>query len=270
MSGTSQTSLAEARRDLEPRLEHASGSMAGELFAVVDLLDSSAGLRRALTDPSREPEQKAQLMRRLIAGKVGTDVEQLATRAAGDRWSDARDLSDALEDLAVTVVAADAENSSGKAGLDRLENDLFWFTQVVDGSHDVQWALEEPQATPDAKSRLALRLVPGISPQAQQLIDRAVRAPRGHSPVTLVQQFLRRVAARQQRWIAEVAVSRPLTDDQFQRLQQGLNRLYGRDLKVTVRQDPELIGGLRVSVGDEVVDASVLSRLHELQRRLAG
>ncbi|GGC92035.1 ATP synthase subunit delta [Tersicoccus solisilvae] len=270
MSGTSQTSLTEAQRDLEPRLERASGTMARELFAVVDLLDSSAGLRRALTDPSRESEQKAQLMRRLLAGKVGPDVEQLAARAAGDRWSDARDLSDALEDLAITVVAADAENADGKAGLDRLENDLFWFTQVVEGRHDVQRALDEPQASPDAKSTLALRLVPGVSPQAQLLIDRAARAPRGLKPVALVERFLRRVAARQQRWIAEVAVSRPLTDDQFQRLQQGLNRLYGRDLKVTVRQDPQLLGGLRVSVGDEVVDASVLNRLHELQRRLAG
>lgn len=270
MSGTSQTSAAEAQRDLEPRLERASGAMARDLFAVVDLLDSSAGLRRALTDPSREAEQKAQLMRRLLAGRVGTDVEQLAVRAAGDRWSDPRDLTDALEDLATTVVAADAENIAGKAGLDRLQNDLFWFSQVVGGSHDVQRALDEPQASADAKSALALRLVPGISAQAQLLVERAVRSPRGLKPVALVERFLRRVAARQQRWIAEVAVSRPLTDDQFQRLQQGLNRLYGRDLKVTVRQDPELLGGLRVSVGDEVVDASVLSRLHELQRRLAG
>ncbi|OMH36640.1 F0F1 ATP synthase subunit delta [Tersicoccus sp. Bi-70] len=270
MSGTSQTSAAEAQRDLEPRLERASGAMAGDLFAVVDLLDSSAGLRRALTDPSREAGQKSQLMRRLLAGKVGTDVEELAARAAGDRWSDPRDLVDALEELATTVVAADAENSDGKAGLDRLENDLFWFTQVVEGRHDVQRAFDEAQASSDAKSQLALRLVPGISPQAQQLIDRAVRAPRGLKPAALVERFLRRVAARQQRWIADVVVSRPLADDQFQRLQQGLNRLYGRDLKVTVRQDPELLGGLRVSVGDEVVDASVLSRLHELQRRLAG
>ncbi|OMH24085.1 ATP synthase F1 subunit delta [Tersicoccus phoenicis] len=270
MSGTSQTSAAEARRDLEPRLERASGAMAGDLFGVVDLLDSSAGLRRALTDPSREPEQKAQLMRRLLAGRVETDVEQLAVRAAGDRWSEPRDLSDTLEELATTVVAAEAENSAGKAGLDRLENDLFRFTEVIGGRHDLQRALDEPQATPDAKSRLALRLVPGVSESAKLLIDRAVRAPRGLKPVALIQRFLHQVAARQQRWIAEVVISRPLTDDQFQRLHHGLNRLYGRDLLVTVRQNPQLLGGLRVSVGDEVVDASVLSRLHDLARRLAG
>ena len=46
--------------------------------------------------------------------------------------------------------------------------------------------------------------------------------------------------------------------------------MYGRELKVNVNVDPALIGGIRVQVGDEVLDASVLTRLGELQRQLAG
>jgi F-type H+-transporting ATPase subunit delta len=41
-------------------------------------------------------------------------------------------------------------------------------------------------------------------------------------------------------------------------------------LKINVKLDPLLIGGIRVQVGDEVLDASVLTRLGELQRQLAG
>jgi F-type H+-transporting ATPase subunit delta len=65
-------------------------------------------------------------------------------------------------------------------------------------------------------------------------------------------------------------VTRPLTQTQLARLQAGLNALYGRELKVNVNVDPALIGGIRVQVGDEVLDASVVTRLGELQRQLAG
>ncbi|GAP57817.1 ATP synthase subunit delta [Arthrobacter sp. Hiyo1] len=61
-----------------------------------------------------------------------------------------------------------------------------------------------------------------------------------------------------------------MTDAQASRLQAGLDALYGRELKVNVSVDPTLIGGIRVQVADEVVDASVVARLSELRRQLAG
>jgi F-type H+-transporting ATPase subunit delta len=85
-----------------------------------------------------------------------------------------------------------------------------------------------------------------------------------------VSRFAELAAKRQQRWIATVSVTRPLTETQASRLQQGMNSPYGRELKVNVKVDPMLIGGIRVQVGDEVLDASVLTRLNELQRQLAG
>jgi F-type H+-transporting ATPase subunit delta len=199
---------------------------------------------------------------------------------AAARWSDARDLGDALETLAATVVIAVAENrsasvSSGNSvsGLDALaslENELFSFTQAVDSSHEVQRALVEPQAGESAKAELAFRLVPEASEESKVLIRQAVVNPRGLKTVKLIERFANLAAARQQRWIAEVTVSRPLDAAQLERLQRGLNSLYGRELNVNVRVDRAIIGGVRVRVGDEVVDASVLARLGELRRQLAG
>ena len=117
---------------------------------------------------------------------------------------------------------------------------------------------------------LGLKLVPQAGPAGRLLITQAVRSPRGLKPAALVERFLELVAARQQRWIADVSVTRPLTADQFERLQSGLNGLYGRELKVNVKVDPTLIGGVRVSVGDEMVDSTVVTRLSELRRTLAG
>lgn len=112
--------------------------------------------------------------------------------------------------------------------------------------------------------------MPGASEEAQLLIRQAVVAPRGVKPAKLVERFAELAAKRQERWIATVEVTRPLTEEQQARLQAGLNALYGRELKVNTVVDPELIGGIRVKVGDEVVDASVLTKLGELRRKLAG
>ncbi len=163
-----------------------------------------------------------------------------------------------------------AAAASGIAGLEQLETDLFVFNRTVGASHELQAALAEPQASGAAKSALALRLVPSAGEEAKLLISQAVRNPRGVKTTKLVERFATLAAARQQRWIATVAVSRPLTQQQSDRLQVGLNALYGRELKVNISVDPTLIGGVRVRVGDEVVDASVITRLGELRRQLAG
>lgn len=275
MAGVSSESLATALAALEAKLPTASLQLAKELFGILGMVDSSAGLRRALTDPSRSGDEKSALVRQLVGGKVSADAAEIAGGLASSRWASARDIGDALETLAATVVISVAENksavsASGITGLEELENDLFSFNQAVASSHEVQRALSEPQASAAAKSALAEKLVPGVSEEAKVLITQAVSQPRGIKPTRLVERFAELAAKRQQRWIATVSVTRPLSQTQLARLQAGLNGLYGRELKVNINVDPSLIGGIRVQVGDEVLDASVLTRLGELQRQLAG
>jgi F-type H+-transporting ATPase subunit delta len=275
MSGVSSESLTTALTTLEAKLPLASLQLAKELFGILGTVDSSAGLRRALTDPSRTGDEKSALIKQLVGGKVSADAADIAGGLASSRWASARDIGDALETLGATVVIAVAENksavsASGVSGLEELENDLFSFNQAVASDHEVQRALSEPQASAAAKVRLAERLVPGASEEAKVLIAQAVSAPRGIKPTKLVARFAELAAKRQQRWIATVSITRPLTATQFARLQAGLNAMYGRELKVNVTVDPELIGGIRVQVGDEVLDASVIARLGQLHRQLAG
>ncbi|WP_427018489.1 F0F1 ATP synthase subunit delta [Pseudarthrobacter sp. P1] len=280
MAGVSSESLTAALSDLEAQLPFASLSLAQELFGVLTLVDSSAGLRRALTDPSRTAAEKSALVGSLVNGKVSAAAGTIVGKLAASRWADARDLGDALETLAATVVIAVAENrtgsldsrtaASGITSLEHLENDLFAFNRTVSANHDVQRALTAPQATEAAKTALALKMVPSACEEAKALIGQAVSHPRGLKLTNLVEKFATLAAARQQRWIAQVSVSRELAPAQAERLARGLNNLYGRELKVNTIVDPTLIGGVRVRVGDEVVDASVISRLGELRRQLAG
>ncbi|MGP9527702.1 MULTISPECIES: F0F1 ATP synthase subunit delta [Micrococcaceae] len=270
MATVSSESLAKALEFLEPKLALASIELPKELFAVLEVLDANAGLRRALTDPAREDAEKAGLLAQLLRGKVSATAEETLAQLASTRWSSERGISDALETLAVTAVTAVAEQQNGASGLNKLEQDLFSFIEVVRGNHELQRALDDAQAPVEAKRALALKLVPTASQTSQVLIAQAVSNPRGLKPATLAERFVELVAKRQQRWIASVTSSVELSELQRSRLQTSLNKLYGRQLKLNSTIDPSLIGGVVVKVGDEVVDASVASRVAHLRRTLVG
>ncbi len=70
--------------------------------------------------------------------------------------------------------------------------------------------------------------------------------------------------------VATVRVAHPLTDSERERLAGALARTYGRDVHLNVVVEPDLIGGLRIEIGDDVIDGTVASRLHDARRRLAG
>ncbi|MFM9134003.1 MAG: ATP synthase F1 subunit delta, partial [bacterium] len=78
-------------------------------------------------------------------------------------------------------------------------------------------------------------------------------------------------AARQrQRIVAEVRVAQPLTEEQERRLAEALTRLKGRRVRLNVAVDPDVLGGVHVTVGDEVIDGTVASRLEQARRAVLG
>ena len=50
----------------------------------------------------------------------------------------------------------------------------------------------------------------------------------------------------------------------------AVSRTYEREIHLNVVVDPDVIGGIRVEIGDDVIDGTVSSRLDEARRRLAG
>jgi len=68
--------------------------------------------------------------------------------------------------------------------------------------------------------------------------------------------------------VAEVHTALPLSDAQAAELVETLSRRYGSAVRLDVRSAPELIGGVRVRVGDDVIDASVSGKLYALAASL--
>jgi F-type H+-transporting ATPase subunit delta len=269
MRGTSRASLAAAEERRESLHRSAEGTAHGEeLFAVARLLDSSAGLRRALTDPSRAGDAKAELAARLLDGKVSGTCVDVVSGLVRDRWSAARDVADAAEHLGVQAVLA-AADVAGE--LHSVEDELFRFGRVVEADRALSAALSDRSAAPERRSALVERLLSGRAHTATLVLVRQAAAyPRGRALTEALEAFGQAAARRQQRYVARVTAALPLTEQQRERLTAALRRIYDHDVWLNVDVDPEVIGGLRVQVGDEVIDATILCRLDEARRRLAG
>ena len=88
---------------------------------------------------------------------------------------------------------------------------------------------------------------------------------RGH--LALANQFEREVRLHQMKHSAEVKSAVPLPVEMQADLRNNLSQRYGPVLETTFRQDPELIGGMRIRVGDDVYDGSIKARLAALEER---
>ncbi len=69
---------------------------------------------------------------------------------------------------------------------------------------------------------------------------------------------------------AIVSSAFPVSAQQVAELTDTLQKRFGRKLNVTVQEDPSLIGGIRVAVGDEVLDTSVKARLEQMKAALTA
>jgi F-type H+-transporting ATPase subunit delta len=97
-----------------------------------------------------------------------------------------------------------------------------------------------------------------------------VTEPRGRSLESNLEALAGAAAARRQREVATVTSATPLTEQHRERLAAALAAQLGHHVQLNVVVDPGVVGGLRVSVGDEVIDGTLANRLDEAQRRIAG
>lgn len=271
MQGASRESLAAARETLGTLIRSGDSdllALGDDLFAAAAVLDRELGLRRALTDPSRTGDDRAGLARAVFADRVGSAAVDVLVWAVRSRWSAPRELGDAVELLAVEAVAAAAE----KAGrLDTVEDELFRISRIVAGAPELRTALADRSAPVESRAVLIEGLLGDrVAEETRRLVRQAVVAPRGRTFDRAVEVYGQVAAELRSRLIATVTATVPLTEEQRGRLADALRRIYGSELHLNVQLDPDLVGGIRVEIGDEVIDGSMVARLDEARRRLVG
>jgi F-type H+-transporting ATPase subunit delta len=269
MRGASRASYLELRDRLGEVASAAgtAGNIGDQLFAVVRLLDAEHGLRRALADSTKQSNEKSDVARRLLHGKVTRATEDLVADAAAARWATSGDLADALEQLAIEALAIAAQYGGT---LDDLEDDLFRFGRVVAGSPGLRAALIGATGPAAKASLLENLLIAKVSGPSLSLLTQVLTHPRGRSPQAVLDLAAGIAARRREQLIAVVRVATELSAAQRRRLLSALNETYGQGIHLNVVHDPTVMGGVSIQIGDELIDGTAASRLAVVRRKLAG
>lgn len=272
MEGSSRESAAAATDELN---EYARGAAVADIVAVgEDLLNVASvlhrepGLRRALADPSRDGEARRGLAQSLFGDRISAAAGDQFGALVRGRWSATADLLDATELLGVEALLASAEKGGT---LDDVEDALFRFRQVVAAEPELASALGDSTADAERQRELLRTLLTGkVDPLTERLAELAATRFGGRGFDAALLRLVELAAARRERQIAYVTVAAPLAEADEERLVSVLSRMYGRQVAVRLSVDPELIGGMRVRVGYDLYDGTVIRRLTDARSALVG
>ena len=271
LGGASRQSLASARASLDSVLKSLSiadsSTLASDLFVVVATLDSSTPLRRAITDGSRDAASKAALTSELFGKSISAHALKLVSELSALRWSSPSNLGDVLEQLAVESEAS-AANMANE--LERMEEELFAFSRIVVGDAELRQALNSTKYSSEGKRVLVAKLLGSkISASTTRLIGHLVSGLRGRNIESTIHFYSAAIAARRERVIAHVRSAVVMTDAQKEKLIKTLSQKIGQPVQLNVEIDETVLGGLSIRFADELIDATIVSRLADAGRALA-
>ncbi|HZY27878.1 MAG TPA: F0F1 ATP synthase subunit delta [Jiangellaceae bacterium] len=274
MQGASRAAYAAFDERLDAALA-STGADAGQraaaigdsLFAFADMLRAQPAVRRALTDTGRSPDDRAAFVRRLVGDRVDPAATELVEAAVRDRWRSPGELTSATEEFGVAAHLAAAHE---RGRLDAVQDEVFRFGQIVQGDPDLRTALLDQAAPARSRRELVRRLLEDkASPETLRLVEQVVLGRRDRKLEEALERIGELAAERRHRRVAVVRVAAPLSSEHRERLERALSAQAGRAVQLNVVVEPGLVGGLKVEIGDDVVDGTVRSRLADLQRRLA-
>ncbi|WP_028479147.1 F0F1 ATP synthase subunit delta [Nocardia sp. CNY236] len=268
MYAASREASTRAREALRAALtgsDSAAATTGSELFAVVAVLDDQRSLRVALADVSVPGSARAELCERVFSGKVSAATVAVLTTAVAQDWSRTSDLVDTLVLLGQEALL---ESAAHTGRLDAVEDELFRLGRIVGDNPELQQALSDRSKPAGAKRDLVAGLLAGKTEPVTVALVQQVVARQRQSIGTAFDELSDLAAARRDQIVAHVRASAALTQRQRDRLAGSLRRIYGKSVTVHVQVDPNLLSGVVVRVGDDVIDGSAIGRLEKLRQDL--
>jgi F-type H+-transporting ATPase subunit delta len=241
-------------------------AVAGELAAFARLTAANPRLRRPLVDTTLPVESRRGLVTDLGRGQLQpATVELLATM--GDRQRIAtRVVPELLAELAAQAEFAAADAAGD---LDRVEDDLFRFSALIERTPELRSALTDPVLPLERKRALVDDLIGGkANPRAVRLIQLELDLQEGRELDRRCRELAEMAAERRNRVVADVRTAVPLDAERQARLAEALTQVIGRPVELRCTVDPAIMGSVVVRVGDEVFDGSVRRRIEQARERL--
>jgi F-type H+-transporting ATPase subunit delta len=272
------------------RLDHSGlATVVGDLDAFVATIQSQGDLNAVLTDTSIANVARGQVVSELLSNKVSPDAQRLCAYAA--TTAPAQEVPRSMDELAyvartllesrefhhANLGLLDAHRRVGgfaDALLDEIdtenfsaiEDDLFRWARTIEGNVELRHLLLDRDAPLDARLGLTNQLLEGkVSPVSLSLARFTIVGGRPRDVVGTL-DFLVNYVAQSRDWrVARVHTARTLNDASQSDLVGSLSALTGKDVELQIAEEPELLSGVLVEIGDLRLDATTRGRLGALR-----
>lgn len=260
----------ESRDSLAPKLRDTredAWRIGNELFTITKVLDDSIQLERALTDPSRPVADKVAVLKELLGDNAHPMTMEIMTDLVSRRWSRARDIANAVEDFGVDAMMyyADATDATLQVSIELSELHSALLNLPV-----VRGKLYDYQATSEARVKLFREVFSGktLNKVTMRLAEHATCNLRRRRYLETIQWLINKFSRHMGESMVTVTTATPLKKEQIKRLVEVYSAKVGRQVHINSVVDPTVLGGMRIQVGDEVTDNTVVAQLQNLHRKV--
>ena len=260
----------ESRDSLAPKLldtREDAWRIGNELFTITKVLDDSIQLERALTDPSRPVADKVAVLKELLGDNAHPMTMEIMTDLVSRRWSRARDIANAVEDFGVDAMMyyADATDATLQVSIELSELHSALLNLPV-----VRAKLYDYQATSEARVKLFREVFSGktLNKVTMRLAEHATCNLRRRRYLETIQWLINKFSRHMGESMVTVTTATPLKKEQIKRLVEVYSAKVGRQVHINSVVDPTVLGGMRIQVGDEVTDNTVVAQLQNLHRKV--
>lgn len=269
-------------------------AVAGELRSLEQTILGRPELRAVLTDTSISGHARGEILRDLLSNKVDAASLRLSVYAASA--APAQEVPRAIDELAAAAtilsesgvfpqanlghiearkrVSGFADEVLADIGVDdfaSVEEELFRWARTIEANLDLRRLLLDRDAPLEARLATVKQLLQGkVNDVTLRLALYVIEGGRPRDVVGTL-DFLVDFVAKSRDWrVARVFTARPLDQASQDSLVASLKTLTGKNVELQIAEEPELLGGVLVEVGDLRLDATTRGRLGVLHDAVAS
>jgi len=174
-----------------------------------------------------------------------------------------------MEQIAEVYARALFQVASEKGDLDSVREQLGVFDDALAQQGDLKAFFFSPQFSTDEKIDGLRRAVEGASPEVMNFLEALLERSRMPAIHRIRRRFDEMWERERKLLPVQITSAVELDSETVDQIGRRIGEQTGEQVQLTSQVDPEIIGGIVVRVGNQIIDASVRARLERLRRAVA-
>lgn len=191
----------------------------------------------------------------------------MAAHSASSEFAAAGPVSGLLSGIAGRYAGALFDLALEGDGLDAVSADLQTLRAAINASSDLKSFLSSPVygAEDQARALAAIAEKAELGALTRNFLGLVARNRRLFALEAMIAAFAAHLAVHRGEVSAEAVSAAPLNDEQTRRLRGEIETIVGKAVNLSLRTDPDLLGGMIVKVGSTMIDSSLRTKLNRLK-----